>query len=98
MNLQAIEERLGRIEEALAAQGCAHMSLDEAAAYLRVSRSYLYRLTSRSQIPHYKPGGKRIYFLKTDLDKWILGKRVASRAELFASAGTPGEGKRSPPV
>ena len=33
------------------------LTSDEAAKYMGVSKSYLYKLTMRQQIPHYKPSG-----------------------------------------
>ena len=71
-----ILERLGRIESLLAGQQPAPMTLAEAATYLHVSKQTLYRMTSQSQIPHYKPNGKRLYFTKLDLDQWLLRNRV----------------------
>ena len=38
------------------------LTSDEAAKYMGVSKSYLYKLTMRQQIPHYKPIGKMCYF------------------------------------
>ena len=71
-----ILEKLNRIETLLAGQQPAPMTLAEAAAYLHVSKQTLYRMTSQSQIPHYKPNGKKLYFTKHDLDQWILRNRV----------------------
>jgi len=34
------------------------LTSDEAARYMGVSKSYLYKLTMRQQIPHFKPMGK----------------------------------------
>ena len=52
------------------------LNVREAACYLDVSQSYLYKLTSRRLIPHFKPAGKRIYFLKTDLRDYLLQHRI----------------------
>lgn len=51
-------------------------TLREAAEYLDLSPSYVYKLTSTRRLPHYKPSGKRIYFLKADLDAYLLQNRV----------------------
>jgi excisionase family DNA binding protein len=71
-----ILERLTKIESLLGAQQPAPMTLAEAATYLHCSRQTLYKLTSRSQIPHFKPNGKRVYFLKADLDARLTRNRV----------------------
>ncbi len=47
------------------------MSVKEAAYYLSMSISALYKLTASGAIPHYKPNGKKIFFDKEELDAWI---------------------------
>jgi len=47
------------------------LNMEEAARYLNVSKSYLYKLTSTNKIPHYSPGRKLIYFKKEELELWI---------------------------
>jgi excisionase family DNA binding protein len=49
-----------------------HLTLPEAAAYLGVTRSHLYQLTHKRKIPFSKPGNKIIYFIRQELDEWIL--------------------------
>jgi excisionase family DNA binding protein len=57
--------------------------LNEAAEFLRVSKSCLYKKTSQKQIPYYKPPGcKRIYFRKKELEEWLLCNRVKTTMEL----------------
>ena len=57
------------------------LSLNEAAKFLKLSKSFLYKMTSQKIIPHYIPGGKRIYFKKSDLEDWILNSRVTPISE-----------------
>lgn len=58
------------------------LNMDEAITYLKVSRSYLYKLTSTKEIPHYKPTGKLIYFRRKELTQWILRNRESSNEEI----------------
>ena len=67
-----ILEKLAKIENLLKVQNGRPLTLEEAADYLSLSKSYLYKLTSANKIFHFKPQGKRIYFRKSDLDAWIL--------------------------
>lgn len=48
------------------------LSFKEAAQYLDLSESSLYKLTSDSRITFHKPNGGKLYFKKSDLDKWML--------------------------
>jgi excisionase family DNA binding protein len=50
------------------------MSLTEAAGYLHLSVSTLYKMTSQKLIGHFKPG-KRIYFFKDDLNEYLCRNR-----------------------
>lgn len=85
--LVEIAQRLERIEQALNAGNIQPIPFAEAAKYLGLSKSTLYRLTSQSLIPHHKPGGKKIIFLKTDLDAYILRNRVRSVDEISDEVG-----------
>lgn len=58
------------------------LTLVEASKYLELSESHLYRMTSRCEIPHYKPNGKKIYFNREELDRWLLRGRVMSKDEI----------------
>jgi excisionase family DNA binding protein len=58
------------------------LTLEEAAEYLVLSKSCIYKMTSNKEVPHYIPGGKKIYFKKTELDRWILESRVTPVNEI----------------
>lgn len=59
------------------------LTLDEAAQYMGIKKSYLYKLTMRREIPHYKPMGKMCYFKRTELEEWLTNNPVAT-AEVIA--------------
>ncbi|QIJ90173.1 hypothetical protein C7H62_2365 [Mesoflavibacter sp. HG96] len=58
------------------------LNFDEALSYLKVSKSFLYKMTSKGEITYYKPNGKLIYFKRTDLDDWMLRNEVSGTNEL----------------
>lgn len=62
------------------------LTSDEAAKYMGVSKSYLYKLTMRRQIPHYKPLGKMCYFNRSELEQWLQSNRVATNVEISQQA------------
>lgn len=53
------------------------LTSDEAAAYMGISKSYLYKLTMKQLIPHYKPMGKMCYFNRKELERWLQSNSVA---------------------
>lgn len=74
----------GTTKEALAQKKV--LTSDEAADYMGVSKSYLYKLTMRHEIPHYKPRGKMCYFNRQELEQWLQRNRVATVDEIEAKA------------
>ncbi|MFZ1730412.1 MAG: helix-turn-helix domain-containing protein [Bacteroidota bacterium] len=84
-----ISEQLQALESKIDSIGLSNKSIltfKEACRYLDFSSSYLYKLTSLAQIPHYKPRGKRVYFERRDLDDWLRQNRVRSENELESEA------------
>ena len=51
------------------------LTIDEVCTLLRVKRSYIYRLTSRNEIPYYKISGLK--FKRSDIEAWVERNRVA---------------------
>lgn len=47
----------------------------EVADILGMSMSYLYKLTMKCEIPHYKPLGKLCYFRRSEIEAWALNEQ-----------------------
>ncbi|MGM9779982.1 MAG: helix-turn-helix domain-containing protein [Prevotella sp.] len=62
------------------------LTLEEAAKFMGIARSSLYKMTHEQTIPFYKPNGKMIFFEKSDLLAWVRKNRVASEAEISEEA------------
>ena len=62
------------------------LTLDEAAQYTGMKKSYLYKLTATKAIPHYKPNGKNCFFRRTELEDWLTANPVATVADLNGQA------------
>jgi len=60
------------------------MTIREVSEYLHLSVASVYGLTSRREIPHQKRG-KRLYFLKSEIDEWLKSGRQATIDELKES-------------
>lgn len=58
------------------------LTAEETARYMGVSKSYLYKLTMRGEIPHYKPRGKMCYFNRAEVEAWLQSNRVATAEEI----------------
>lgn len=64
------------------------LTTDETARYMGISKAHLYTLTMKKLIPHYKPMGKVIYFLRSEVESWLQGNRVATLSEIESKAKT----------
>ena len=60
------------------------LDLNQAAEYLKLKPSYMYSLIHQKRIPYYKPNGKRVYFIKSELIMWIMGSKVKTIDEVEA--------------
>ena len=57
------------------------LTLEEAAVFMGISRSTLYKMTHNNVIPFYRPNGKLIYFEKSELLAWMRKNRAISQEE-----------------
>lgn len=62
------------------------LNIDEVAAYLQVSKSFVYKLTSTKELTVYKPNGKNIFILRNDLNDWIKRNPCLSYDEIEKQA------------
>ncbi len=62
-------------------EGEKFFSLEEAAKFLQLAKQTLYSFTSQRTIPFIKRG-KKLYFRKSDLEKWLNEGRKQSKAEI----------------
>lgn len=81
----SMEQRINNIEAHLTTQKSI-LTFKEAALFISLSESYLYKLTSKAGIPCYKPHGKHLYFKREELEQWLLSNRKATTEEIDALA------------
>lgn len=56
------------------------MSLKEATIFLNLAQQTIYGFTSKQQIPFIKKG-KKLYFRKSELEKWLLEGNIKNDLE-----------------
>ena len=62
------------------------LTLEEAALFMGISKSSLYKMTHKHELPFFRPNGKIIYFEKSELLNWMRQNRSMSEAETKAAA------------
>jgi excisionase family DNA binding protein len=85
ITLQDIASRIDILTAAVLSNKPA-LTIEEAAAYTGMAVSFIYKLTSTQEIPHYKPRGKMLYFNREELDAWLLQRRVKTTDEINQAA------------
>ena len=85
--LTAIEKRLDRIEQLTLIGAKPVLNFDEAVAFTGLSKGHMYRLTSGHEIPYYKKC-RKLYFKKSELEKWLMEKHVPTNDEVRRQAET----------
>lgn len=89
MELEIIRQEIATVVKMLQEQNLLRkdvLNFNEACAYLDISASHLYKLTSQKLIPHFCPQGKKLYFKRLELDEWLLRNRQTSSDEIDTMA------------
>lgn len=81
MEENSFVEQLNRIERntKLAAKNV--LDIEDVSVLTGLSKSYIYKLTCRREIPYYKPNGKLCYFDRKEIEDWQRQNRVITSAE-----------------
>ena len=80
-----LQERIDKLESICFASKEV-LNLEEAAAFLGIKKSTLYKMTHFAQVPYYKPAGKLIFFEKSVLLDWVRSVKVKSEDEIREDA------------
>lgn len=62
------------------------LNLEEAADFLGISKSTIYKMTHLNKLPYFKPAGKLIFFEKKALLDWVRGAKAMSEEEIRQAA------------
>ena len=73
--IEDLQKRIDAVEDILD-KGKEVLTVEEAARFMDIARSSLYKMTSDRSIPFYRPNGKMIYFEKSDILEWIQQNRI----------------------
>lgn len=83
-----LDELIGYIEkiEKIAYVAKDFLSISEVADFLQIYKSTVYKLTASKEITVYKPTGKNIFILRSDLNKWIRRYPHLSNDDIIKNA------------
>lgn len=83
--LTAISNHLARIESLTRLTAKKVLNIEETSLLTGLSLQYLYQLTQKKQIPHYK-NGKYLYFSKSEIEEWLTSNKVYTEDEINSMA------------
>ena len=61
------------------------LDIEQLSNYLGLSKSHIYKLTSKYTIPHSKRG-KRLYFDKETINSWVLENKIWTQEDIEKQA------------
>ena len=97
MKRNVIESNLLEIKDLLRGKNDTPFNFVQAAKYLSISQSHLYKLTSHRKIPFHKPSGKYLYFFKGELDLWIMNNEEEKKEKAEDRSQETGEKEEEEP-
>ncbi|MBW7675669.1 helix-turn-helix transcriptional regulator [Chryseobacterium chendengshani] len=62
------------------------MTIQEVADNTGLQVSYIYQLTSKRKIPHYKPGNGKLIFKRSEIQEFIFSNKIKTQEELEQDA------------
>lgn len=71
------------------------MTIEQVATALGLSKSHIYALTSKKEIPHYKPRGGRIFFDVQEVREWLTKGRIKTQEEIAEQAEAHSKAKEA---
>jgi len=77
-----IFEELKKLRDDLRENNDQFLTHYQAANFLFISQSKLYKMTSNNEITYYKPNGKKNYYFKSDLIAFIKRNRIKSNEKI----------------
>ena len=83
--MELVQKELQQIKQFIKEQSILRkeiLTLEEITWYLGLSKSSVYKLTSKREIPFYSPGGKKLYFKKSEIDNWVYESKITPISEV----------------
>lgn len=78
-------KRLDKIENLILSTQKNVLTIDEVCVLTGLSKSHLYKLTMRQQIPHYKQA-KHLYFEREEVEQWLRKHPVFTMDQIVDKA------------
>lgn len=82
MENQLILEKLNRLERLIIDSTKEILNVEDLINYTGYKRSYIYKLVHNNILPYSKPNGKTLFFVKAEIDAWLLQNKSKSISQI----------------
>lgn len=66
------------------------LNVDDVVTLTGMTKAYIYTLTSKREIPFYKPNGRLIFFNRDEIEAWMMRGKVTPDSETEEAAALAG--------
>lgn len=80
--IKLILEKLDHLEHLILNETKEILSVEELEKYTGFKKSYIYHLVHYNKIPYSKPNGKYLFFLKTEINDWLVKNKALSNDQI----------------
>lgn len=86
MESNAIIQKLNRLENLIIGTSKQIFTVDDVVNYTGFSKSYVYKLVHHNILPYSKPNNRTLFFVKSELDEWMLQNKSKSISQIEKEA------------
>jgi len=86
MESNAIIQKLNRLENLIIGTSKQIFTVDDVVNYTGFSKSYIYKLVHTNTLPYSKPNNRTLFFVKTEIDEWMLQNKSKSISQIEQEA------------
>ena len=87
ITLEQLNEKIDNLSRLTLISSKTVLDFEETILFTGLSKGHLYRLTSNRQIPYFKKN-RKLYFKKSELEEWMLERRIPTEEEIQSQATT----------
>lgn len=86
MDSNAIFQKLNRLENLIIGTSKQIFTVEDVVNYTGFSKSYVYKLVHNNILPYSKPNNQTLFFVKTEIDEWMLQNKSKSISQIEQEA------------
>ena len=82
IDYNVLVKKLDDMAELMALYHDQPLTIDRASEYLGIKKNTIYQWMHKNKIPFYRPAGKRVFFSRLELNKWVYMQKILTTEEM----------------